>query len=280
MRSAPASSTVANTGIRLSRPLIRSIFRTGGRGAMRPKPHPAASAWLAIRTKALSPRASQKDRPVRSSSSSRTGRAMAAQPCSTAPSLVVRSSSAGILTISIPAPRAVAVWFSPWIIVVCHLSSIAVEVCGLRSHGGLPGCLGSKVLTGTGATSLLNGPRRPDTGCMKMRFPRRRAKTAGRSPGGQTAGTPPDDRADCSRWPALGDRACCCPARPAVRVLIPPGPGRPHSVDLLLCGHHYRMSCATLAAANAVIVNDERGGGTSVSEHAAGDATAADTRRR
>ena len=68
----------ANIGIRLSRPLIRSTFATGGRGAMRAKPHPASSAWLAIRTKALSPRASQKDRPVRSSSSSRAARAMAA----------------------------------------------------------------------------------------------------------------------------------------------------------------------------------------------------------
>ena len=55
---------------------------------------------------------------------------------------------------------------------------------------------------------------------------------------------------------------------------------RPHSVDLLLCGHHYRMSCAALAAAGAVIINDERGGGTSVNEHAPGDATASDTRRR
>ena len=152
MRSARASSTVANTGIRLSRSLSRSIFATGGRGAIRPKPHPAASAWLAIRTKALSPRASQKYRPVRSSSSSRTGRAMAAQPCATTPSLVVRSSSAGILTISIPAPRAVAVSFSPWIIVFCHLSSIAVDACGLPSHGGLPGGLGPKVLTRPGAS--------------------------------------------------------------------------------------------------------------------------------
>jgi hypothetical protein len=45
----------ANTGSQLSRLPIRSIFATGGRGAMRPKRHPAASAWLAIRTKALSP---------------------------------------------------------------------------------------------------------------------------------------------------------------------------------------------------------------------------------
>ena len=69
---------VANTGIRLSSPLIRSIFAIGGRGAMRPKRHPAASARLAIRTKALSPRASQNSTPVRSSSSSRAERAMAA----------------------------------------------------------------------------------------------------------------------------------------------------------------------------------------------------------
>jgi len=62
----------ANTCIRLSSPLIRNIFATAGRGAIRPKRHPAASAWLAIRTKALSPRASQKNRPARSSSRQKT----------------------------------------------------------------------------------------------------------------------------------------------------------------------------------------------------------------
>ncbi len=46
----------ANTGIRPFRPLIFSIVATSGRGAMRPKRHPAASAKLAIRTKAPSPR--------------------------------------------------------------------------------------------------------------------------------------------------------------------------------------------------------------------------------
>ena len=60
-----------------------------------------------------------------------------------------------------------------------------------------------------------------DAGYMRMRFPRRRAKTAGRSPDGQADWSPP---------PALGDRACCCPARPVVRVLIPPASARPHSV--------------------------------------------------
>jgi len=50
------------------------------------------------------------------------------------------------------------------------------------------------------------------------------------------------------------DRACCCPARPVVRAVMPPAPGRPHSVDLLLCGHHYRVSRQALAAAGARIV--------------------------
>ena len=103
-----------------------------------------------------------------------------------------------------------------------------------------------------------------------MRFPRRRAEKAGRSDD-QAAGTPPEDQADWSRPHELGDRACCCPARPVVRVLIPPASARPHSVDLLLCGHHYRASCAALAAAGAVIINDRGGGGTIVAEYELGD---------
>lgn len=51
------------------------------------------------------------------------------------------------------------------------------------------------------------------------------------------------------------DRACCCPAQPLVRVIIPPTPDRPHSVDLLLCGHHYRLSRQALAAVRARIEN-------------------------
>jgi hypothetical protein len=49
------------------------------------------------------------------------------------------------------------------------------------------------------------------------------------------------------------DRACCCPAPPVVRVIMPPTPQRQHSVDLLLCGHHYRVSRRALAAAQARI---------------------------
>jgi hypothetical protein len=47
--------------------------------------------------------------------------------------------------------------------------------------------------------------------------------------------------------------ACCCAARPAVRVIMPPSQSRPHPVELLLCGHHYRVSRRVLAYAGAVI---------------------------
>jgi hypothetical protein len=33
---------------------------------------------------------------------------------------------------------------------------------------------------------------------------------------------------------APGERACCCPSHPAVRVVLPPTPQRDHAVDLLL----------------------------------------------
>jgi len=42
--------------------------------------------------------------------------------------------------------------------------------------------------------------------------------------------------------PAIGiaERACCCPARPVVKAVMPATASRPEPVDLLLCGHHYR----------------------------------------
>jgi hypothetical protein len=48
-------------------------------------------------------------------------------------------------------------------------------------------------------------------------------------------------------------RACCCPASPAVRVIMPPSPSRPHATELLLCGHHYLVSKAALTTARAVV---------------------------
>ena len=54
----------------------------------------------------------------------------------------------------------------------------------------------------------------------------------------------------------VADRACCCPARPVVTVIMPPAPGRLHPVDLLLCGHHFRVSQAGLTAAGAAVYDD------------------------
>jgi hypothetical protein len=76
---------------------------------------------------------------------------------------------------------------------------------------------------------------------------------------GGSAPTPPaaDGSAAQPLWeeesPRSGDSACCCPAYPVVRVVMPPTPQRPHPTDLLLCGHHHRVSREALAAAGAVV---------------------------
>ena len=53
--------------------------------------------------------------------------------------------------------------------------------------------------------------------------------------------------------PAVLGPACCCPANPVVRVIMPATAARPHRTELLLCGHHCRVSRQALAAANATI---------------------------
>jgi hypothetical protein len=85
---------------------------------------------------------------------------------------------------------------------------------------------------------------------MKPRFP-----YAGADSGAPGTGVLPQDDLlpNSSVW--REDRACCCPAQPVVRVIMPPTPWRRHSVDLLLCGHHYRISRQALAAAQARIEN-------------------------
>ena len=40
---------------------------------------------------------------------------------------------------------------------------------------------------------------------------------------------------------------------PVVRVVMPPTAARPQPTDLLLCGHHYRVSRQKLAALNATV---------------------------
>lgn len=52
-----------------------------------------------------------------------------------------------------------------------------------------------------------------------------------------------------------GERACCCPAQPAVIVMLPPTDGRPHATDLLLCGHHFRRSRTGLLARGATLLD-------------------------
>ena len=65
---------------------------------------------------------------------------------------------------------------------------------------------------------------------------------------------PPQPRKDDLQVPAaLTSPACCCPATPVVRVVMPPTQARPHPTDLLLCGHHYRVSRQRLAALNATV---------------------------
>ncbi len=49
------------------------------------------------------------------------------------------------------------------------------------------------------------------------------------------------------------DVACCCPSRPAVRVVMPVADDRPHTAELLLCGHHYRASREALVQARASV---------------------------
>ena len=55
---------------------------------------------------------------------------------------------------------------------------------------------------------------------------------------------------------AVNERACCCPARPMVTVMMPPAASRPYPVDLMLCGHHYRVSQAALRVAGAVVYDE------------------------
>lgn len=61
--------------------------------------------------------------------------------------------------------------------------------------------------------------------------------------------------AELERAAPLGPaaRACCCPARPVVTVVMPPTASRPRPVDLLLCGHHFRVSKDSLEAIGVAV---------------------------
>ena len=47
--------------------------------------------------------------------------------------------------------------------------------------------------------------------------------------------------------------ACCCCAKPVVKVVMPVTDPECDPTDLLLCGHHFRASVAALVAAGAVV---------------------------
>jgi hypothetical protein len=82
----------------------------------------------------------------------------------------------------------------------------------------------------------------------------------GTGPDAPGAGRQPDPVGDQVDWRASlrrADHACCCPAQPSVVVILPPAPGRPHPVDLLLCRHHYRRCARALAAAGAAVLGTD-----------------------
>src|SRR5947208_5784698 len=71
----------------------------------------------------------------------------------------------------------------------------------------------------------------------------------------QVEGAPGLFDATASPGPTIGlsGQACCCVARAVVRVVMPPTAARPHETELLLCGHHYRVSRAALTAAHVTV---------------------------
>lgn len=97
-------------------------------------------------------------------------------------------------------------------------------------------------MAGGGLPALTGPPVSDDAGSMFSRFP---AQGAPREAPLQERLTAAD--------PAVPTRACCCPARPVVKVSMPPVPGRPYPVDLWLCGHHHRSSLAALDSDGAMV---------------------------
>ena len=87
---------------------------------------------------------------------------------------------------------------------------------------------------------LLPRPLRCDRRRMKGRFVHRNIVT--RAMRAELVG----ELAELGTPIAVNERACCCPAKPMVTVVMQPNARRPYPVDLLLCGHHYRVSQAAL----------------------------------
>jgi hypothetical protein len=75
------------------------------------------------------------------------------------------------------------------------------------------------------------------------------------SSGGRVEGAAGLYDATTQPGPAAGPSggACCCVAQAVVRVVMPPTSGRPDVIELLLCGHHYRLSRDALVATHATV---------------------------
>lgn len=91
-----------------------------------------------------------------------------------------------------------------------------------------------------------------------------------KDPHAEAAAPPPADIRFTD--PSVPARSCCCPARPVVKVIMPPTATRARPVDLWLCRHHYRASLAALHAAGAVTENLTAATGCPLAGHAAAGA--------
>ena len=91
------------------------------------------------------------------------------------------------------------------------------------------------------------GPRRRDTRVVNRWWPHRAAAAREQLIAELERAVPLD----------VSARACCCPARPVVTVVMPPTPSRRDPVELLLCGHHFRISQASLRAAGADVYDKD-----------------------
>jgi hypothetical protein len=85
---------------------------------------------------------------------------------------------------------------------------------------------------------------------MSLRFPRHRGHETAPAAAFASPEAPGGAGLASDALPAP-DRACCCTAKPMVKVIMPVTAARPQPVDLWLCGHHWRASCEVLAAAGA-----------------------------
>ena len=116
------------------------------------------------------------------------------------------------------------------------------------------------------------GPRPPGTTALTKRAARCEAEVMDATPGietiervaAATSALVTDARygpwRDFEPLPTLRP-ACCCCAKPVVTVVMPVTDPEREPTDLLLCGHHFRVSLAALAAAGAVVFD---AGGTLV----------------